>query len=799
MNPDVFSPSRRALWSNWLWFFSLILSLTVALIAILAKQWITQYRSRMRAHVASTRAWVWRHRAFHKGLEDFHFTTIISTLPLIMHMALFAFFSGLAVYLIPLHFPIALAMGGGTAVAFIVYLGLCVVVPIVRGDCPMSTPIVDHMQYFGYRIRVYLVWLGYRIAMEWRHTVRLCFRHSLPPADIRPRPETRDIETYLEDRLFGGDLGPRLSADALLWMLQHFRDYNHIIAALEAIGALDVYRHHGAFSTEELTRLRNMVIWRAEVLAQRPDAEVAAVERASLMRTALFTQIVARTDDPQTLSQGSFVDRCTSDIGHDTRFMRAALIGTRQALLQSLVSFQIGDNAQIPSQPIDKPGLALWSARATERLVRMERLAGDRVGHENDLSLHHLGVLLWSIIQSSTPDDLGSHVRAAPTSSLDKPPTVFAVPYNVLLARRITACASNIIAYQDRFHLFQGAEEGFWLLEALPIWSTALSLEQSVDSITALRSLYDKMLAQLSQRTAPIRDGQLKYALQTISFFETGCFSDASWTDDALYGALDLILRLHRHFDTGGLQMDSWRNVLSATCSLLIYVEAIRREIVPAWMSRVVKIVRVLGSRRSDRWTDSNGTAGAHEIVPTGRLALLYRPEARMSEPAGSPPIPHVQSIWTSACSFMPEDDDRLLFQVAKSIVEDLRPIQTFVGRGDTTSMLRTLLQCDRVIRFTLLPDGRDLFVAVAKISHREWARLAARLRMSVSALDIHRRQQMDRLVREVDAASHEQSPMEIFWRRLTSSREPTPRRWSSVRAAMRAGSFRRGSDMSIV
>ena len=119
MNPDDFVPDARALWSNWLWFISLMLSMTVVLIAILAKQWISQYRLRVGTNVESNRAWAWRHRAFHKGLEDFHFTEIISVLPLLTHLSLFGFFTGLSIYLLPLNRPLALAIGISIAIAFL--------------------------------------------------------------------------------------------------------------------------------------------------------------------------------------------------------------------------------------------------------------------------------------------------------------------------------------------------------------------------------------------------------------------------------------------------------------------------------------------------------------------------------------------------------------------------------------------------------------------------------------------------------------------------------------------------------
>ncbi|KAF9055489.1 hypothetical protein BDZ89DRAFT_900741, partial [Hymenopellis radicata] len=89
-------PSLSQKWLNALWFTSLALSLTTALLAVLTKQWIHQYMSnpsgtsRDRARIRQLR---------YDSLKKWKVPVIIGFLPVLMHMALGIFFAGLVVYL----------------------------------------------------------------------------------------------------------------------------------------------------------------------------------------------------------------------------------------------------------------------------------------------------------------------------------------------------------------------------------------------------------------------------------------------------------------------------------------------------------------------------------------------------------------------------------------------------------------------------------------------------------------------------------------------------------------------------
>ncbi|KAK0440909.1 uncharacterized protein EV420DRAFT_1216760, partial [Desarmillaria tabescens] len=93
-----FHPQTLDSWVNGLWFASLSLSLSTALVAALAKQWIHQYVSvpsgtpRDRVRVRHVR---------YRNLQVWRIPMIIGLLPVLMHTSLGFFLLGLVIFLIP--------------------------------------------------------------------------------------------------------------------------------------------------------------------------------------------------------------------------------------------------------------------------------------------------------------------------------------------------------------------------------------------------------------------------------------------------------------------------------------------------------------------------------------------------------------------------------------------------------------------------------------------------------------------------------------------------------------------------
>ncbi|KAF8494092.1 hypothetical protein F5888DRAFT_1617316, partial [Russula emetica] len=95
---EPFVPPTSGVWVNGLWFSSLVISLSCALLATLLQQWARRYeRVAYPPHSPQKRA---RIRAFYRrGVQKWRIPRAVEVLPLLLHIALFLFFAGLSVFL----------------------------------------------------------------------------------------------------------------------------------------------------------------------------------------------------------------------------------------------------------------------------------------------------------------------------------------------------------------------------------------------------------------------------------------------------------------------------------------------------------------------------------------------------------------------------------------------------------------------------------------------------------------------------------------------------------------------------
>ncbi|KAJ7658564.1 hypothetical protein B0H17DRAFT_955101, partial [Mycena rosella] len=134
---STFTPPVAALLCNALWFISLTLSLTCALVATLVEQWARDFLHR--ADVRS--APVERARIFsylYYGLKRFKMHSVVEVLPLLLHASL-VFFAGLVAFLAPVNTFIMILGAGLLAGVVSVYMFLTIL-PLVHLDCPYRTP-----------------------------------------------------------------------------------------------------------------------------------------------------------------------------------------------------------------------------------------------------------------------------------------------------------------------------------------------------------------------------------------------------------------------------------------------------------------------------------------------------------------------------------------------------------------------------------------------------------------------------------------------------------------------------------
>jgi len=320
VDPTLFSVDRSARWVNGLWFSSLALTLFVGLLAILAKQWLGEYDSRMRAHVASHRRWVWRHLVYNAGLHSWRIDAFISTLPFLLHIALFLFIFGLIVFLTSLDWAIAGVVLGLTATIVAVYAG-AMLAPLWYGNCPTATPILRQARSFLFG------------TLHYFSTSRIGRR-------LRTRFSGPTLPAYSEDILMSGH-NARRDATALTWMISTLPAMEEVDVAVDAIGSLDILQHQDKFllgdaaELLDLLRVRSRTISRLRALAAAGDAvDPAALGRC--LRSLLFLDIKARDFDVREPMLLSALDKWSSIKTHDV-YLLCARFNPSDSLLGEVV------------------------------------------------------------------------------------------------------------------------------------------------------------------------------------------------------------------------------------------------------------------------------------------------------------------------------------------------------------------------------------------------------------------------------------------------------------------------------
>ncbi|KAJ7758323.1 hypothetical protein B0H16DRAFT_1370531 [Mycena metata] len=134
-----FQPSSSSLVCNILWFISLGLSLTCALVATLLEQWARDF-----LHKADMRsAPVIRARVFsylYYGLKTFRMHTVVEIIPLLLHASLLFFFAGLVAFLIRVNIVVT-AVAAAILVTVILVYATLTLLPLFHSACPYRTPL----------------------------------------------------------------------------------------------------------------------------------------------------------------------------------------------------------------------------------------------------------------------------------------------------------------------------------------------------------------------------------------------------------------------------------------------------------------------------------------------------------------------------------------------------------------------------------------------------------------------------------------------------------------------------------
>ncbi|CAK5271482.1 unnamed protein product [Mycena citricolor] len=137
--PSAFSPSISSLICNALWFISLALSLSSALVATLIDQWAREYEHRTSMFSSTLiRARVYMYLYY--GLQRFNMHAVVGVPPLLLHGALVLFLVGLVVFLAPINLVVTIL----TSILLLLFVGVYgtfTVLPLFFHDSPYQTPL----------------------------------------------------------------------------------------------------------------------------------------------------------------------------------------------------------------------------------------------------------------------------------------------------------------------------------------------------------------------------------------------------------------------------------------------------------------------------------------------------------------------------------------------------------------------------------------------------------------------------------------------------------------------------------
>ncbi|KAH9168320.1 hypothetical protein EDB89DRAFT_1589306 [Lactarius sanguifluus] len=138
-SPPPFSPPNYAVWVNALLFLSLVISITCALLATLLQQWARRYLKITQPRYSPHKRG--RIRAFFfEGVDKFLLPWAVDALPTLLHVSLFLFFAGIAVFLRNVHLTIFNLVLSWIGICTALY-GCITFIPIFRHDSPYHTPL----------------------------------------------------------------------------------------------------------------------------------------------------------------------------------------------------------------------------------------------------------------------------------------------------------------------------------------------------------------------------------------------------------------------------------------------------------------------------------------------------------------------------------------------------------------------------------------------------------------------------------------------------------------------------------
>ncbi|CAK5263415.1 unnamed protein product [Mycena citricolor] len=243
-----FSPPISALVCNALWFTSLALSLSSALVATLVEQWAREYQHRTTMFSSpSIRSRVYMY--LYHGLQRFNMHAVVGVPLLLLHWALVLFFAGLVAFLVPVN-VIIMVITSALLLLFVSVYGTLTILPLFFLDCPYQTPLTQILwllnQTWGSVLRAYIrrtvaVW---EVVFRKRKTVTDPEKPAESPVtnpgtSAKPpaREDTRTESQSMAEAIKSEALHPPVKTEthALAWTVRSLSDDEELEKLVEGL------------------------------------------------------------------------------------------------------------------------------------------------------------------------------------------------------------------------------------------------------------------------------------------------------------------------------------------------------------------------------------------------------------------------------------------------------------------------------------------------------------------------------------------------------------------------------------
>ncbi|KAF8261484.1 hypothetical protein EI94DRAFT_1705478 [Lactarius quietus] len=245
---NSFSPSASVVFVNSVWFLSLVLSLTCALMATLMQQWARRYLQIIqRNHAPHVRAHIREY--FSRGAGKFRIFGVVELLPSLLLVSVLLFFAGLVVFAFLANHTVAYITLVIVGFSFLSYIALTLM-PLIFQDCPYYTPLTSVLwfssQIIGLSFSSALHRCAKHLHQRWgtvsAKTVKLFHRQHKNKA----KSWSEDVITKLENS--AKSVSMDIYRKALVWTLRQL-DQDHELE--EFVAGIPGLYDSDAFATRD--------------------------------------------------------------------------------------------------------------------------------------------------------------------------------------------------------------------------------------------------------------------------------------------------------------------------------------------------------------------------------------------------------------------------------------------------------------------------------------------------------------------------------------------------------------------